>query len=114
MTAVIRAVFYRDRRGAIHRFEIAGHAGFAPRGDDIVCAAVSALGQAAILGLEEVLGIVPEVELDPEGRLVCQLPREIPGERQEAVQAVLETARVGITAIARDYGQYVEVRDVSR
>ena len=109
---MIRAVFYRDGQGAIQRFEIAGHAGYAPHGDDIVCAAVSALGQAAILGLEEVLGIVPQVELDQEGRLVCQLPASIPGERREAAQAILETARVGIAAIARDYGQYVQVREV--
>ena len=109
---MIRAVFYRDRQGAITRFEITGHAGFADRGEDIVCAAVSALGQAAILGLEEVLDLIPEVDLDEDGRLICRLPRHVPAERREAAQAILETARVGITAIANDYGDYVRVEEV--
>ncbi|GAB6877235.1 ribosomal-processing cysteine protease Prp [Thermaerobacter litoralis] len=108
---MIRAVFFRDGRGAITRFEITGHAGFAERGEDIVCAAVSALGQAAILGLEEVLNLVPEVELDEEGRLVCQLPAAVPPEVERAAQAILETARVGIQAIAGDYDDYVRVEE---
>ncbi|EKP94936.1 ribosomal-processing cysteine protease Prp [Thermaerobacter subterraneus] len=110
---MIRAVFFRDGQGAITRFEITGHAGFADRGDDIVCAAVSALGQAAILGLEEVLHLVPEVELDEEGRLVCQLPGDVPADLQRAAQAILETARIGIQAIASDYDEYVRVEERS-
>ncbi|QIA27966.1 ribosomal-processing cysteine protease Prp [Thermaerobacter sp. PB12/4term] len=110
---MIRAVFFRDGQGAITRFEITGHAGFADRGDDIVCAAVSALGQAAILGLEEVLHLVPEVELDEEGRLVCQLPADVPADLHRAAQAILETARVGIQAIASDYDEYVRVEERS-
>ncbi len=108
---MIRAVFYRDGQGAITRFEISGHAGFAERGEDIVCAAVSALSQAAILGLEEVLDLVPEVELDEEGRLVCQLPAEVPADVARAAQAILETARVGIQAIAGEYDDYVRVEE---
>lgn len=109
---MIRAVFYRDRQGAITRFEIAGHAGFAEKGEDIVCAAVSALGQAAILGLEEVLDLVPEVEVDEDGRLHCRLPGNVPEDRRAQAQAILETARVGIEAIASDYGDYVLVEEV--
>lgn len=44
---MIRAVFTHDR------LTLFGHAGFAPRGQDIVCAAASALVYALIGALEE-------------------------------------------------------------
>ena len=42
-------------------FTASGHSGFAERGHDIVCAAVSALTQTCELGLSDVLGLEPVV-----------------------------------------------------
>jgi len=46
---MIRIVVHRDEDG--DTLTINGHANFAPHGKDIVCAAVSAIYQTAILGL---------------------------------------------------------------
>ena len=42
-------------------FRVEGHAGSAPRGEDLVCAAVSALAQALLHGLIEVTRSLVEV-----------------------------------------------------
>lgn len=45
--------------------DIAGHAGYAPYGQDIVCSAISAIVQTAILGLEAIAEQYPNnVKID--------------------------------------------------
>ena len=50
--AMIRISVVRDRRGDIVGWSVSGHSGFAPRGEDIVCAGVSAIVQTTLLGLQ--------------------------------------------------------------
>lgn len=49
---MIEAVFYKDEEDKITSFKVEGHAGYAPSGHDVVCAAVSALVVGTINGLE--------------------------------------------------------------
>lgn len=47
--------------------DVKGHSGYAPHGQDIVCAAVSAILQTAVLGLESIAATYPncvEVNID--------------------------------------------------
>ena len=48
---MIKAVFHKDE-DKITSFKVEGHAGYAPSGRDVVCAAVSALVVGTINGLE--------------------------------------------------------------
>ena len=84
---MIRAVFGRDR------VTVMGHAGYAPKGQDIVCAAASALVFALIGSLrQEVIrpGYVTAAAKGP-----C---------REE-----LELVRCGLAQLAAQYPQCVEV-----
>ena len=45
--------FYQDSEGAVTGFETSGHAGYAQRGEDIVCAGISALVINAINSVEQ-------------------------------------------------------------
>lgn len=49
---MIVAVFHKDKEDKITSFKVEGHAGYAPSGRDVVCAAVSALVVGTINGLE--------------------------------------------------------------
>lgn len=49
-----------DLKGETKTLRISGHANFAPKGRDIVCAAVSAIFQTAILGLKTIAETHPE------------------------------------------------------
>ena len=50
---MIKATIFRNNADELVGFEISGHAGFAERGQDIVCAAVSFLATTVVNSLEE-------------------------------------------------------------
>lgn len=97
------------RRGpqGVAEFRVTGHAGYSGHGTDIVCAAVSALVQAAILGLEKVAGQPHESEVS-EGSVWCRLTPGAP-EAEARSQAILETMVLGLHDIAKDYPKFVRL-----
>ncbi len=52
---MIKIKLFSDSLENIRRYDIKGHADFAPRGEDIVCAAISVLSQTTLMGLVEIL-----------------------------------------------------------
>lgn len=102
----------RDGRGLVAGFRIAGHAGYADKGQDIVCAAVSALAQMAILGVKRVAGLSPSVR-QAEGSLVCSLPGGASGDLVVG-QGILETMLLGIGEIAVAYPGCIAVEEQAK
>ena len=102
----------READGAVSAFEVTGHAGQAPRGQDVVCAAVSALVQTAALGLDDRLGIPAVVSAGP-GRFACALPRQLSEQMRLRAQDILETMCIGLAAIAREHPRSVRLRDTA-
>ena len=85
------------RHGGEHRLNITGHAGYAPPGQDIVCAAVSALTESLWAWLLQRRVIPEEIR---EG--ICfRIPRDT---ECEAAFSVIFT---GLLGIVRAYPQYV-------
>ncbi len=102
-----------DDLGNVSGYRIQGHSEMAPRGSDIVCAAVSALGQAVALGLEKVVDLDPRVTVR-DGYLECLLPAEAQeAEGFEAGQALLQTLEMGLRQIEEEYPGRVHVENVS-
>lgn len=108
-------LYRRSSTGDLVGFEASGHSGYADKGEDIVCSAVSALTQVTVLGLTQRLKVMPQVEVDGErGYLLCRLS---PEDHTEAVwlrvQDLLETLALGLHEIAREHGEYVKVEEVA-
>jgi uncharacterized protein YsxB (DUF464 family) len=99
---MLRVQVERAADGRIRGFAVRGHAGVGVRGQDIVCAGVSALSQTAVLGLQRRLGVAPEVSAGA-GLLVCRLPEGLPPALAERAQDVLETMCLGMAEIAAAY-----------
>ena len=95
------------REGVFCGFRAEGHAGFSEKGSDIVCAAVSALTQSVLLGLEEVVGI--PVRSDREGLLEVILPRNERADKIDQAQVLFRTLLSGLNCISRDYPGFVRV-----
>jgi uncharacterized protein YsxB (DUF464 family) len=98
---VVTVRIERAADGSIAGFVASGHAGAGRPGRDPVCAAVSALVQAAALGLERRLGIASAVVGAGPGYFACRLPSELPAEARRRAQDVLETMCLGLRAVAR-------------
>jgi uncharacterized protein YsxB (DUF464 family) len=105
---VLRVVVRRDAEGRIASLAADGHAGSGPYGEDIVCAAASAVLQAARLGLEEYARVSVHAE-QGSGRLLLRVPAE--ARDNAAVRAILETAVLAIRRIAHDHPAHLAARE---
>ena len=92
---MIRAEVGR-RGGRIVRLRVHGHAGQGPYGEDLVCAAVSAIVQTAALGLSHLDGAAAPARVR-EGDLLWQ------GESGAAGQTILETVVLGLKDLEESY-----------
>jgi len=104
---VVTVTFRRDSRNRLSSVFAEGHAGWADPGEDVVCAAASAILQAAWLGLAE----HARVDVDGErtgGRLAMRWP-EAARDRDD-VRAIVATAELSIAQIARQFPKNVAVR----
>lgn len=96
--------FRRDSRNRLSSVFAAGHANWADYGDDVVCAAVSAILQAAWLGLVEHAQIALDADRSS-GNLQLIVP---PEERdRDDVRAILATAELAVEQIAFQYPAFV-------
>ncbi len=101
-------IYWQRREERLAGFRVAGHAGFADHGQDIVCAAVSALAQTAVLALERLTEATVSVDIG-EGSLACRVEKA--GEHSTRAWIILESMRLGVQEIAAHYPEYVEIHD---
>jgi len=96
----------RDGRKRLSSFFAAGHAGWADEGEDVVCAAVSAILQSAWLGLSEVASVDVAGSRDA-GELHLRWPKA--KRCDPAVRAIVATAALSLERIAMQYPEHVAV-----
>ncbi|WNS74448.1 ribosomal-processing cysteine protease Prp [Bacillus sp. DTU_2020_1000418_1_SI_GHA_SEK_038] len=106
---MIQVTVNRKESGVIQSFEISGHAFFAERGNDIVCAGVSAVSIGAINAVHALIGITPEIEQKEDGFLRCVIPEHLPEETNEKIQLLLEGMVVSLQTIEEQYGQHIKM-----
>lgn len=98
------------RQGRCVGFTANGHSGYAEHGQDIVCAAVSALTQTCELGLSEVVGVEPVVARDDErGAYAVRLPRDVSRVQLRRAQLLFRTMYIGLKSIEAAYPDCVRV-----
>ena len=101
--------FTEDDR--ITGFSVSGHSGYAEAGQDIVCAAVSAVVSMAEATINEVCGAKAKVRVkDEDARVTLTLP--VSCDEEESVQAVLTGLMLTLCSIRDDYPDYIEVLEV--
>lgn len=107
---MIQASFLRDRgpTGRLLEFEITGHSGLAPKGEDLLCAAVSALAQGTLVGLESVIGIEARVEIK-DGFINCRLPDTLTEGESSKASVLLETLFHSLRSLEQDYSSQIAV-----
>ena len=98
-------------KGMSCRLEASGHAGYAPAGQDIVCAGASTLMQALVYLLAGEPNAKTDAWDEPDGpRLAVQV--DAPCEAW--VQGAFEAAKAGFTLLAERYPDNLRFADVSR
>ncbi|MBA2873648.1 ribosomal-processing cysteine protease Prp [Thermaerobacillus caldiproteolyticus] len=107
---MIKVEIERTDEGKIQAFTMKGHANFAERGQDIVCAGASAVSFGAVNSIIALANVQPRIMQGEEGGyLRCELPVIEDPAIEEKVQLLLEAMLVSLQTIERDYGKYIRI-----
>ena len=102
--------FYRRPDGALTGYRAEGHTGYAEAGEDIVCAAVSALTQSTLNGLKNVLKAPVMFDIDDAAAtLEARLTPQASEAQVREAQILLQTLLQGLQAIERSYPRNVRI-----
>ncbi|MCR4842106.1 MAG: ribosomal-processing cysteine protease Prp [Eubacterium sp.] len=104
--------FQRDSNGLIKAFRSAGHVGYGDKGEDIVCAGISALVINSVNSIERLTESDIVVTSDEEeGVIDCV----ISDYESDDVQLLLSSLNLGVTQIQKRYGEKfirIEMKEV--
>ena len=97
--------------GRITGFSVSGHSGYAEAGQDIVCAAISAVVTMAEATINDVCGAKAKVRVkDEDARITLTLPTSC--DEEEAIQTVLAGMMLYLCSLRDQYPDYIEVLEV--
>lgn len=106
---MIRVHIKRGFDDKISSFTMEGHADFANKGEDIVCAGASAVAFGSVNSIIALTGIEPDIEQSQSGFLKCSIPNNLPKETAEQVQLLLKGMIVSLQTIEREYSSYINI-----
>ena len=107
---MIRCEFFMEE-DRINGFSVSGHSGYAEAGQDIVCAAVSAVVTMAEATINDVCGAKAKVRVKSDtARITLTLPASC--DEEESVQAVLAGMMLTLCSMRDDYPDNIEVLEV--
>ncbi len=107
---MIEITVFRNN-GKITGFVVNGHAEYGREGEDIVCAAISALSLTGLFATEKLCELTQQLEQPSKGDLKLLLPQNLDKEQQCKAETVLETVVIGMYATAKNYPENVTIYD---
>ena len=94
-------------------FTVQGHSGFAPEGEDIVCAAVTSAVRLIECAVNDVLGLEAAVKVrDKDASITLKLPSTLGQTNESTCQALLTALMVHFVQLAEEYPDYISVLEV--
>jgi len=102
-------LYYNDV-GEISSFVVSGHANSGPYGQDLVCAAVSAVTFGAVNAVLEITEAALHIEQGGEGGyLKIDIPTDLSKDMKEKVDLLFQGMLVSLETIERDYKDYMAI-----
>lgn len=106
------ATFYFCEQG-LAGFSVLGHSGFAPEGEDILCAAISSAVRLVECTITDVLDLEPTVSVE-EGFVSLLLPSDMDSMEEESF-VTCQNLLVGLTmhfvTLAGEYPEHLKVQE---
>ena len=94
--------------GRLVGFEAKGHSDYAEAGEDIVCSAISAVTQTAVLGITELVKCPAAFEMQ-DGELCLILDASIIECKWQQAELILGTMLLGLSSIQKEYSDYLKL-----
>jgi hypothetical protein len=111
---MIRVELY-FKKEVLWRFKVAGHAGYAEAGEDIVCSAVSLLVFNTINSITEFTNEVVLVDqIDKKHGIVdCRFEHRRQGQVDDQCTLLLKSMALGLYSIEEMYGEYIKIQTIN-
>ena len=94
-------------------FEVKGHSGYAPEGEDIVCAAVTSAVRLVECAVNDVLGLEASVKVrQKDASIQLKLPGGLGEPNESTCQTLLTALMVHFVALAEEYPDHITVLEV--
>lgn len=106
---MIQISFFQKEEGQRQGFFVSGHAGYAKKGNDIICAAVSALVINTINAIQTFTSDQFDLETEEaQGKIYFRVKGLVSNESK----LLLDALHLGITEIQKEYGEkYILLQD---
>lgn len=111
---MINAILRHNESGVLLSFEASGHAGFAKKGKDIVCSAVSILFRTAVSVLEKCDDVKLEVNAKERGFLKVEIAKideaeNLSEKTKEKLEFLSEFLTEGLQSIEDEYPDCIKL-----
>ncbi len=94
-------------------FEIRGHSGYAPEGEDVVCAAVTSAARLTECAVNDVLGLEAPVKVrEKDASIALKLPAGLGQTNESTCQTLLAALMVYFVRLAEEYPENISVLEV--
>jgi uncharacterized protein YsxB (DUF464 family) len=103
---LLTARFKLDPEDRVVSFHLEGHAGDAVKGENIICAAASAIAQTAIGSLQDIARIEPDYQAE-DGLICCRVSYE-GDDRDQLIRiaSLMGSVRIGCMQLEDSYGSH--------
>lgn len=106
-------VTFQTEGGRIVGFEVKGHSGLAPEGEDILCAAVTGAVRLVECAVNDVLGLEAAVKVrQKDASIALKLPGGLGQTNESTCQTLLAALMVHLTQLHEEYPDYIIVLDM--
>ena len=94
-------------------FEVKGHSGYAPAGEDIVCAAITSAVRLTECAVNEVLGLEAPVKVrEKDASITLTLPSTLGQTNESTCQTLLTALMLYLTELHEEYPENIIVLEV--
>ena len=106
-------VTFHSQGSRLSGFEVKGHSGLAPQGEDILCAAVTSAVRLAECAVNDVLGLEASVKVrEKEASISLKLPSGLEETTETTCQTLLTAMMVYFTDLKEEYPDNIIVYDM--
>lgn len=107
---MVSIVIKKDSKSNLIGFSCIGHANYAKKGSDIICAGISVLTHSTVLALEKLTCLSIKVKQNARrGSLECSWDHN--PQETERLNLIIEVMLIGLTEIQRQYPEYLNVSE---
>ena len=106
-------VTFHSEGSRLVSFEVKGHSGYAPEGEDIVCAAVTSAVRLIECAVNDVLGLEAAVKVrEQDASISLKLPNGLGQTNESTCQTLMAALMVHFVQLAEEYPDNLTVLEV--